>query len=129
MITMQRIARLACALVIAPVMLTAATMCAGAAEADANQDHFVALLGQEQVPPMSDGDIPALVNRAHQMCAELNGGTSGDALVDDEMNRAFGDNPALHLYAGRVRRTAVRFVIAAVDVYCPSHHSELPPYE
>jgi hypothetical protein len=31
--------------------------------------------------------------------------------------------------ADRVRRTVVRFITASVDVYCPGHQGQLPPYE
>ncbi|MGB7870628.1 MAG: DUF732 domain-containing protein, partial [Mycobacterium sp.] len=104
-------------------------ICAGAAGADpSQQDQFVALLEQEQIPPIDDGEVAGVVARAHQICGELNGGTPVDAVVNDEMNFAFGDNPALHLRPDRVRRTAIRFITASVDVYCPSHQGELPPY-
>jgi hypothetical protein len=123
------ITSLADALVSASVVLTAAIICAGAASADpSQQDQFLALLEQEQIPPVNDGEVAGVVARAHQICAALNGGTPIDALVDDEINRAYGDNPALHLYSDRVRRTAVRFITASVDVYCPSHQGQLPPY-
>lgn len=122
------ITSLADALVSASVVLTAAIICAGAAGADpSQQDQFVALLEQEQIPPIDN--VPGLIARAHQICGELNGGTPVDALVNDEMNRGYADNPRLHLYPDRVRRTAVRFITASVDVYCPSHQRELPPYE
>ena len=122
------ITSLADALVSASVVLTAAIICAGAAGADpSQQDQFVALLEQDQIPLIDN--LPALVARAHQICGELNGGTPVDTLVNDEMNRGYADNPRLHLYPDRVRRTAVRFITASVDVYCPSHQGELPPYE
>ncbi|MGB7162711.1 MAG: DUF732 domain-containing protein, partial [Mycobacterium sp.] len=121
---------LADALVSASVVLTAAIICAGAAGADpSQQDQFVALLEQEQIPPVDDGEVAGVVARAHQICGELNGGTPVDTLVNDEMNRGYADNPRLHLYPDRVRRTAVRFITASVDVYCPSHRGGLPPYE
>jgi hypothetical protein len=121
---------LAVALVSAFVVLTAAIFCAGAAGADpGQQDQFLALLEQEQIPPIDDGEVPGVVARAHQICGELNGGTPVDAMVNEEMNRGYGENPGLHLYADRVRRTAIRFVTAAVKVYCPRHQGELPPYE
>ena len=117
------------ALLSALVVLAAAIICAGAAGADpSQQDQFLALLEQEQIPPVSDGEVAGVVARAHQICAALNGGTPVDSLVDDEINRAYGDNPALHLYSDRVRRTAIRFITASVDVYCPSHQGVLPPY-
>jgi hypothetical protein len=70
--------------------------------------------------------VPGLVYRAHEICGELDGGASVQSVVQEEMNRVYGDNPSLRLLAPRVRRTAVRFVIASVDVYCPSHRGELP---
>ena len=119
------ITSLADALVSASVVLTAAIICAGAAGADpSQQDQFVALLDQEQIPVIDN--VPALVAQAHQICGQLDRGTSVETVVNDEMNIAFGDNPALHLFPDRVRRTEVRFIIASVDVYCPSHQGELP---
>jgi hypothetical protein len=125
------ITSLADALVSASVVLTAAIICSGAAAADPSQqqDQFVALLEQEQIPPTGDGEVPGVVARARQLCGELNGGTSADTLVNDEMNRGYADNPRLRLIPDRVRRTAIRFVTASVNVYCPSHRGELPPYE
>ena len=113
------------ALISASVVLTTAIICAGAATADpSQQDQFLALLEQLQIPPIDN--VPSLVARAHQICGELDGGTSFETVVNDEMNFAFGDNPALHLRPDRVRRTAIRFITASVDVYCPSHQGELP---
>jgi hypothetical protein len=118
---------LADALATALVLLTAATIYAGAAGADpSQQDQFVSLLEQEQIPPMDN--VPGLIARARQICGQFDGGTPAEAIVNDEMNFAFGDNPALHLRPDRVRRTAIRFITASVDVYCPSHQGELPPY-
>ena len=89
------ITSLADALVSASVVLTAAIICAGAAGADpSQQDQFVALLEQEQIPPVDDGEVAGVVARAHQICGELNGGTPVDTVVNDEMNRGYGDNPA-----------------------------------
>jgi|SRR5271156_84269 hypothetical protein len=120
------ITSLADALVSTSVLLTAAIICAGAAGADpSQQDQFLALLEQLQIPPIDN--VPGLVARAHQICGQLDGGTPFDTVVDSEMNFAYGDNPALHLYPDRVRRTAVRFITASVDVYCPSHQGQLPP--
>jgi hypothetical protein len=113
-------------LVSASVVLTAA-ICAGVAAADPSQqqDQFVALLQQEQIPALDN--VPGLVARAHQICGELDGGTPVDAVVNEEMDRLFESNPAIHLIPDRVRRTAVRFITASVDIYCPSHQRELPP--
>lgn len=110
----------------ASLVLTAAIIWAGPAGADPaqQQDQFLALLQQEQIPAIDN--IPGLVNRAHEICGELDGGGSVETVVNDEINSAYGDNPALHLYPARVRRTATRFVTAAVDVYCPKYQGQLP---
>ena len=121
-----RITSLADTLVGVSVVLTAAIICAGAAGADdpSQQDQFLALLQQEQIPAIDN--VPALVYHAHEICGELDRGASVETEVTEVMNRAYGDNPALHSFPARVRKTAVRFVTASVDVYCPSHQGELP---
>jgi hypothetical protein len=114
------ITSLADALVSASVVLTAAIICAGAASADpSQQDQFVALLEQDQIPPIDD--LPALVARAHQICGELDGGASIETVVNEQMNAVFEENPAYHQISNRVRRTAIRFIAVSADVYCPSH--------
>ena len=116
---------LADALVGVSVVLTAAIMCAGAAGADPSQDdQFLALLQQEQIPAIDN--VPGLVHHAHEICGQLDGGAPVESVVTDMMNRAYGDNLSLRSLSTRVRRTAVRFVTASVDVYCPSHQGELP---
>jgi Protein of unknown function (DUF732) len=111
---------LADALVSASVVLTAAIISAGAASADSSQqDQFVALLEQDQIPLIDN--LPALVARAHQICGELDGGASVETVVNEEMNGMFEENPAYHQISDRVRRTAVRFIAISADVYCPSH--------
>jgi Protein of unknown function (DUF732) len=119
------ITSLADALVSVSVVLTAAIICAGAASADpSQQDQFLEKLQEEQIPAIDN--VPGLVYRAHEICGELDGGASVETVVTDVMNRAYGDNPALHSFPARVRKTSVRFVTASVDVYCPSHQGELP---
>ena len=114
------ITSLADALVSASVVLTAAIICAGAASADpSQQDQFVALLKQDQIPPMDN--VPALVDRAHQICGELDRGASIETVVNEQMNAVFEENPAYHQISNRVRRTAIRFIAVSADVYCPSH--------
>ena len=114
------ITSLADALVSASVVLTAAIICAGAASADpSQQDQFVALLEQDQIPPIDD--LPALVARAHQICGELDRGASIETVVNEQMNAVFEENPAYHQISNRVRRTAIRFIAVSADVYCPSH--------
>jgi hypothetical protein len=107
------ITSLAGALASASVMLAAAINCAGAASADPSQDQFVSLLEQD--------NLPALVARAHQICRELDGGTSAETVISEEMNGMYDENPAYHQVSDRVRRTAVRFIAVSADVYCPSH--------
>lgn len=110
-------------------MLSAAIWCPGTASADpSQQDQFLALLEQEQIPPTGAGEVPGVVARAHQICAALNNGSPMDTMVTAETDRAYADNPALHLYADRVTRTAIRFITASVTIYCPNHRAELPPY-
>jgi hypothetical protein len=119
------ITSLADGLVSASVVLTAAIICAGAASADpSQQDQFVALLEQDQVPVIDN--LPALVARAHQICGELNSGVSVYTVVDEEMNGMFEENPAYHQQSARVHRTAVRFIAVSAEVYCPSHLTD--PY-
>ena len=119
-----RTTRLAAALISASMVPIAAVLSAGTAAADAQEDQFVALLAQQQIP--ATDNVPGLVYRAHQICGELDGGASVETVVTDVMNRAYGDNPALHSFPARVRKTSVRFVTASVEVYCPSHQGELP---
>jgi Protein of unknown function (DUF732) len=120
-----RITGLADASVGALALLAAAIICAGAAGADPSQeDQFVALLAQEQIPVTDN--VPGLVYRAHQVCGELDRGVSFQAAVDEEVNTAYGENPSLRQVADRVRRTAVKFITASVTVYCPSHQGQVP---
>ena len=117
------ITSLADALVSASVLLTAAVICAGPASADpSQQDQFVALLAQDQIPVLDN--LPALVARAHQICGELDGGASVYAVVDEEMNGISEENPRLN--PARVHRTAIRFIAVSAQVYCPSHLAD--PY-
>lgn len=119
------ISSLAALLVSVAVVLPAAVICAGEASADpSQQDQFVALLEQDQVPLVDN--LPALVARAHQICAELNGGASVYTVVDEEMNGMFAENPSFRQEAARVHRTAVRFIAVSAEVYCPSHLTD--PY-
>lgn len=101
------------------------TVCPGAASADPNQDaQFVALLAQQQIP--ATDNVPGLVYRAREICGELDHGASVQSAIDEEVNTAYAESPSLRLLAPRVTRTAVKFVTASVDVYCPSHQGELP---
>ena len=121
----MRITSLADALVSVSAMLSAAVICAGAASADSQEDQFVALLAQLQIPVIDN--VPGLVYRAHEICGELDRGASVQSVIDEETNTTYAGSPSLHLFPDRVTRTAVRFVIASVTVYCPSHQGQLPP--
>ncbi|OBA64300.1 hypothetical protein A5647_02615 [Mycobacterium sp. 1100029.7] len=119
------ITRLAGALLAASVVLAAALGNAGPASADAQQDQFVALLDQLQIPVIDN--VPGLVYRAREICGELDHGASFQSVVDEETSTTYAGSPSLHLVPDRVTRTAVRFVTASVTVYCPSHQSQIPP--
>ena len=119
------ITSLAVALIAASVLLISAISCAGAAGADPQEDQFVALLAQLQIP--ATDNVPGLVYRAHELCGELDRGASFQAVVNDVSKQTYPDNPSLRAVPDRVTRTAVRFITASVDVYCPSHQGQLPP--
>jgi hypothetical protein len=120
------ITSLAHALASAPVLLTAAIICAAAASADPSQqqDQFVELLARDEIPAMDN--VPTLVARAQKICRELDGGATVYTVVDEEMNGIFEENPAYHQQAAKVHRTAVRFIAVSAEVYCPSHLTD--PY-
>ena len=88
------------------------------------QDQFVQLLEADQVPLIDN--LPTLVARAHQICRELNSGTSVYSVLDEEMNGMFEEDPALRQQAARVHRTAIRFIAVSSEVYCPKHLTD--PY-
>ena len=115
------ITSLADALVSASVVLTAAIICAGAASADpSQQDQFVALLEQDQIPLIDN--LPALVARAHRICGELDGGASVEDRGKRRDERYFRGKSGLPpIFPIGLRRTSVRFVAVSADVYCPSH--------
>ncbi|WP_084293507.1 DUF732 domain-containing protein [Mycobacterium gastri] len=113
------------ALVSASAVVIAAIVCGGTAEADPNQDQrFLALLDELEIPAVDN--VPVLIARAHQICSELDHGTSFQTTVDENTDMIYGDDPSLRRVPDRVNRTAVRFSTASVVVYCPSHQGELP---
>jgi hypothetical protein len=116
-----RITGLICGLLV----VSAGFLGAGTASADSQEDQFVALLAQLQIPVIDN--VPGLVYRAHEICGELDGGASAQSVIDEETNTTYGGSPQLRLVPDRVTRTAVRFVTASVTVYCPSHKGQLPP--
>lgn len=106
------------------VVLGVAIGGAGAASADVQEDQFVALLAQLQIPVIDN--VPGLVYRAREICGELDNGAPFQSVVDEETNTTYAGSPSLHLVPDRVTRTAVKFVTASVTVYCPRHQGLLP---
>lgn len=120
-----RIKRAGALVSVTAVAVITATMCGSAASADPNQDQqFLALLDAENIGAV-DG-IPDLIARAHEICNELDGGTSMPAITDEETNTAYNDDPRLRLFPARVNATIIRFITASVDVYCPYDQGKLP---
>jgi hypothetical protein len=107
-------------LVTAIVVLTgAAILRCGAASADSQDDQFLALLSQEGVPAISG--VPDLIQTAHKVCGELDGGVPADTVVDELVSNANIITPGAD--PGRLRRTETRFVIASAGAYCPNHQA------
>jgi predicted TIM-barrel enzyme len=119
-------ASLAGALVTAAVLTGGAILCGGAATADPNQDEqFLAKLAEESIPAVKNE--PTLIAVAHRDCRELDSGMAFDDVVDEMMNKSFAANPIERLLPReRIVSTNVRFITAAVDVYCPSNQGKLP---
>lgn len=96
----------------------AAILGAGAASADPSQDdHFLALLSQNDVPALSG--VPSLIATAHQICRNLDAGMPADALVDALVDNANTVTPGAD--RARLVRTETRFLVAAVQAYCPNN--------
>jgi hypothetical protein len=117
---------LAGALVTVAVLTGGTTLGGAAATADPNQDEqFLSLLGQESIPAVENAS--SLTVPAHRACRELDEGMPFDAVVDEMREKSFEANPIERIFPpGRVTRTLVRFITAAVDVYCPSNQGKLP---
>lgn len=100
------------------VLTGGATLACGAASANSGQDNvFLAQLRQQGIPAISG--IPDLINTAHQVCDELNGGVStGDVVHQFEQ---FANSVTPGANPGRVHRSAIRFVRASAAAYCPNH--------
>lgn len=115
----------AAALISTALALAATLICAPVSSADPGQDQqFLNLLEEQQIPAMDD--IPALINRAHAICTELDQGTPYQTIVGEEMDVAFAADPILHRVPDRLERTAHKFITASVVAYCPNHRAQLP---
>ncbi|MCV7092056.1 DUF732 domain-containing protein, partial [Mycobacterium interjectum] len=116
------------ALVATIAVLTSATLLrCGAAAADTNQDNkFLALLDQENIPAVSN--VPTLIATAHGDCEKLKGGMPVGQLVDEQIIEAYTVDPVERQYpVDRLARTMARFIAAAVGAYCPAEQSKLAP--
>lgn len=114
------------ALVTAVAALTGgAILRGGAAPADPNQDgQFLAILDQEGIPALEN--VPSLIATAHKVCRQLDGGMPVGDVVETMINDAYVVDPPERLYPrGRLARTETRFVIAAVEAYCPVDQSKI----
>jgi hypothetical protein len=119
--------RFAGALVIAVALTGGALLRGGVAAADpANQDErFLAQLGYEDIPAVENAS--SLIVVAHRDCHELDSGMPFDDVVDEMRDKSFNANPIERILPpDRVTRTMVKFITAAVNVYCPSNQGKLP---
>lgn len=46
-------------------------------------------------------------------------------IVDGLRNDAYNIDPVMRLYPVRLTTTMTRFISAAVEIYCPNHHSKM----
>lgn len=97
----------------------------GAAAADPNQDgQFLEILDQEGIPALEN--VPSLIATAHKVCRQLDGRTPVGDVVETMIDDAYAVDPPERLYPReRLVRTETRFVIAAVEAYCPGDQSRI----
>jgi hypothetical protein len=106
------------------VLAGAATMGGGAVAADPNQDdQFLALLDKEEIPAVEN--VPTVIAAGHTVCRRLDSGMPVDDIVDAMRNDAYAINPRMRLHRARITTTMTRFVIAAVETYCPYDQSKI----
>ncbi|MDD4865922.1 MAG: DUF732 domain-containing protein [Mycobacterium sp.] len=112
-------------LVTAVVVLTGGAAARGApAAADQNQDdRFLALLEQEQIPALQN--VPSLIDTAHRVCRKLDGGTPVDSVVDDMRRNAYTVPGAAQSQTRRIMSTIARFITASVEAYCPADQGKI----
>jgi uncharacterized membrane protein YgcG len=103
-------------------LIGAAIVCGSPAAADPNQDdQFLAALDKQGIPALAN--VPSLVATAHKVCRKLDGGTPVGQVVEEMTDNAYRNGPDVSQYPrDRLTRTFTRFVVAAVDVYCPYDH-------
>lgn len=113
------------ALVAAIVVLTGtAILQSGAAAADSNQDdQFLALLDQNEIPAVAN--VPRVIAAAHKVCRKLDDGMPANDLLDGLRNDAYNIDPMMRQEPARLTTTMTRFITAAVEIYCPNNHSKI----
>ena len=113
------IARHACMVVGVIAVTTGAVILAGGtAGADPQDDKFLSLLFDQDIPPIDNAS--SLITTAHKACAKLDGGMSVDELVDLIRNNGYNADWRSRLDPpDRVTRTITRFITASVQAYCP----------
>lgn len=96
----------------------------GVAAADPSQDdHFLEVLQEKQIPAMEN--ISTVVAAGHTVCRKLDDGIPARTVLDGLNNDAYGMNPALRLQSARLSATMSRFIAAAVEVYCPGDQGKI----
>lgn len=100
------------------VLTGTVTLACGTAAGDSQDDKFLELLGQKDVPAVDNAD--SLFATGHKVCTKLDGGMSVNDLVELIRNNGFNDNPLARFYPqDRITTTIDRFITAAVQAYCP----------
>ena len=84
-----------------------------AAQADSQDDAFLAALAAQGVPAISG--TKDLIRTGHEICANLGGGA--DAVLAQLVANANAITPGID--PGRLRRTEMGVIIAASQAYCP----------
>src|SRR5574337_206696 len=112
-------------LVTAIALAGATVLYGGTAAADPSQDdQFLALLDKEEIPAVENA--ASVIAVGHKVCPALDGGMSAEGLVDKLIHNMYRDQPIARSYPrARVVKTMTRFVIAAVEVYCPYDQSKI----
>jgi hypothetical protein len=112
------------ALVTAIVVLTGgAVVRGGPAAADPQDDQFLTLLGQQDIPALENAQ--SLIAVAHRVCGKLDGGMTVDDLMDAMRNNAYNADPRARLFPDRITHTMTRFITASVQAYCPYDQSKI----
>jgi Protein of unknown function (DUF732) len=101
-------------LVAAAVALIGPLGSVSTANADTNDNNFIAMMNSEGI---TDHVSPAhAIEAAHSVCSKLDGGETPTQVANDVLNSS--TMPAYH---------AGYFVGAAIKVYCPQYEPQEPP--